>query len=109
MSMHWNTIKIKSNLGVIDALKSLKDKNICFNPRPFSNPIHLHMKQVKIEQMRKESFLELHFNVVEKVDALIAQMEQVQIPETINEMVLTHETNVDVTPGKFMSDIERNI
>jgi hypothetical protein len=53
-------------------MSSLKDKNIRFNPRPFSKP-----KQPTIKKINKtDNFVDLHLEIREKVDQLIAEMEK---------------------------------
>ena len=61
-----------------DSLKSLKTKNICFNSRPFSNP---QLSSEKFEVVEEPSFVDLHLEVSQKVDALIAESEQEISPE----------------------------
>ena len=61
-----------------DSLKSLKTKNICFNSRPFLNP---QLSSEKFEAVEEPSFVDLHFEVLQKVDALIAESEQEISPE----------------------------
>ncbi len=56
-------------------MSSLKDKNIRFNPWPFSKPKHLTIK--KIEET--DSFVNLHLEIREKVDQLIAEMEKSEL------------------------------
>jgi len=53
-------------------MSSLKDKNIRFNPRPFSKP-----KQPTIKKINEtDNFVDLHLEIREKVDQLIAEMEK---------------------------------
>ena len=62
-----------------DSLKSLKTKNICFNSRPFLNP---ELSSEKFEVVEENSFVDLHLEVSQKVDALIAKNEQEISPKT---------------------------
>jgi len=90
------------DLGV---LKSLKGKNIRFNPRPFSNPLQESTNTIKVE--KDMSFVDLHLEVAQKVDALIAQLEQEQPkPE---EWELTPQIDSDLAPGKILSSLDNKI
>ena len=62
-----------------DTLKSLGNKNMRFNPRPFSSPIGPSSK--KIDVAEEISFVDLHLEVTRKVDALIAELEQETVIE----------------------------
>ncbi len=50
----------------------IRDKNICFNPRPFSQT------NDNVTQMKNSGndFVDFHLEVVEKVDQLIAEYEK---------------------------------
>ena len=62
-----------------DTLKSLRDKNMGFNPRPFSSSIDPSSE--KIDVAEDISFVDLHLEVTRKVDALIAELEQETVIE----------------------------
>ena len=69
-------------------LSFLKKRNICFNPRPFTNPIHIKNKQEKLEREQKDlekeiSLIDLHLEITKKVDALIEKIDKETKPETI--------------------------
>jgi hypothetical protein len=57
----------------------IKEHNIKFNPRPFTNPAPVISSQIL--NLKKDSFVDLHLEIAEKVDALIAENEKDKIPE----------------------------
>ena len=61
----------KKILNPLEVINSLKNRNIRFNPHPWSNPRHLVSRKIE------DSFVEdLHSEVVTKVDALLAEWEK---------------------------------
>ena len=62
-------------MGII---KFLKQHNMKFNPRPFSNPDQVRSSQ--IVNLNSEKFVDLHLEIAQKVDALIAENEK-DLPE----------------------------
>ena len=76
--MQWDA-ESRFSLGF---LKSLKGKNIHFNPRPFSNPLHLQNHSVTLPvAVVEKTFVDLHLEVAQKVDMLIEKNEQMLMPE----------------------------
>lgn len=76
--MQWDA-KSRFSLGI---LKSLKGKNIYFNPRPFSNPVHLQSNNVTLPpSVIEKTFVDLHLEVAQKVDMLIERNERILMPE----------------------------
>ena len=92
--------------------KSLKSKNICFNLRPFSNPIHLKNSSVTLpEQVVEKTFVDLHLEVAQKVDALIAMNEKSLMPE-FEEISFAPEKpmhHVGLNPEQTMSTLKDEI
>ena len=87
------------------ALKSLKGKRIRFNLRPFSNPTHL--SSGRVEAVEEMSFVDLHLQVAQEVDALIASLEQkTQQPQ---EWETAPREEVGLAPEKILSDLENSI
>jgi len=89
----------------IGALKSLKNKKIRFNLRPFSNS--KHVENNNFEVAKDMSFVDLHLDVAKKVDALIAQLDQEQ--QQPQEWDMTPKGQPDLAPGKILSDIQNNM
>ena len=96
--------------------KNLKGALRKFNSRPFSNTIHLQNKIKKIETQQlvfeHQKLFDNHADIVSKVDALIAQMEQIEqmqaldtsvSPEDESELINT--AKVDLSPEKINSDL----
>ena len=69
----------KSNLFGMGLVKFLKEHNIRFNPRPFSNPTPAFSSQMV--DIKTDSFVDLHMEVAAKVDALLAENEKDVEPE----------------------------
>ena len=89
----------------LGALRSLKSKNMRFNLRPFSNPMHLASE--KVEVPGDMSFVDLHLEIAQKVDALLADLEhEMQQPQ---EWEMAPKEELDLAPGKILSDIEDSI
>ena len=82
----------KTNLFGMGFISFIKKHNIKFNPRPFSNPNPVISSQMV--NFRKDSFVDLHFEIAEKVDALIAENEKVTIPSS---------------EGNFFEDYEKTV
>lgn len=106
----------KRKADVVGLLKNLKEAQIKFNPRPFSNPIHLQNKIIRLEKQQlafeHQNFIDHHTDVVSKVDALIAQMDQIEqmqpLETTItpeDEMEFNTTAKMDLSPDKINSDI----
>ena len=88
----------------LGALQSLKNKNIRFNLRPFSNPVNLASETVEVS--KEMSFVDLHLEVAQKVDALLAELEhEVQEPQ---EWEMAPKEELDLAQGKILSDIENS-
>jgi len=69
----------KRSLFKIGFVDFIRDHNIKFNPRPFSKPkpiISTH-----IVNIRNDNLVNLHLEIVKKVDALITNNEKEKIPE----------------------------
>lgn len=101
---------------VVGFFKNLKDALIKFNPRPFSNPIHLQNKIIRLEKQQlafeHQNFVDKHAEVISKVDTLIAQMEQIEQMQPLDtavspegEMELTITAKKDLSPDKINSDL----
>jgi hypothetical protein len=82
-------------------LKDLWAVKIRFNPRPWSNPGHIVTNVPKVEE---KSFVDLHLEVAQKVDALIAQLDQEKSLE--DTVALPNKQEWDLTPEKTMANIE---
>lgn len=70
--MHIMSRNFKTSLMDKGFLGNLKDKNICFNPKPFSR------NSENVTQMNENNsdFVDFHLEVVEKVDRLLAEFEK---------------------------------
>ena len=108
----------KSKVDLVGILKSLKDVNIRFNPRPFKNPIHLEpmttpptpvpIVSQPIQQVtpNREMFIQRHAEIVAKVDNLISQMDALETP-IIDDAMIPPENDLELTPDKTISHIEK--
>ena len=79
---------------------SLKNTKIRFNPRPFSNPLHLK-EQTKTPTPIEENLIDLHIEIANKVDTLIAKHEKELLtssfePMTVKKQQLTLEDIVEI-------------
>jgi len=92
--MDWNNKILQYEGGII---QFLKDHNLKFNPRPFSNPKHLMVSSQMVE-VKSDKFVDFHLEIAQKVDALIAASEQEQkmpeISDEPNTMFMDYETTV---------------
>ena len=71
--------KILNGIKVVDFLRK---HEIRFNPHPWSNPKHLNSKSKGLVSRKiEDGFVDLHSEVVTKVDALLAELEKEQIDE----------------------------
>ena len=106
----------KRKADVVGFLKNLKSAQIKFNPKPFSNPIHLQNKIIRLEKQQlafeQQNFIDHHADVVSKVDALIAQMEQIEQMQPIDTPIITEDelefnttAKMDLSPDKINSDL----
>ena len=71
--------KEKEGLFKIGFVDFLKEHNLKFNPRPFSNPDIVASSQ--IVDVKTDSMVDLHLEIAKKVDALIAENEGEKLPE----------------------------
>lgn len=69
----------KTSLFGMRLVDFIREHTIKFNPQPFSNPIPVSSSQMV--KLRKEKFVDLHLEIAQKVDALIAENEKDKIPE----------------------------
>ncbi len=61
-------------INIIEALSSIKEKNIKFNATPWKEAeVVTSTTNVNV---RNDTFVDLHMEVAEKVDALIADMDE---------------------------------
>ena len=84
-------------------LKSLKGKNIRFNPRPFSN-LKLFSGS-KLMTKNETNFVNLHLEITKEVDALLLGLEQETTPQEL-EMPPEEE---GLTSRKIVFDTGNNI
>ena len=101
---------------VVGFLKNLKGAQIRFNPKPFSNPIHLQNKIIRLEKQQlafeQQNFIDHHAEVVNKVDALIAQMQQIEQMQPLETPITSEDeidfnttVKMDLSPDKINSDL----
>ncbi len=83
----------KTRMLSLGFLGKIKNVNIRFNPRPFSNP---DAGSGKVNT-KNDSFVDLHLEVARKVDALISQNESEE-----------EETSKMTRPSWFQKDIKTN-
>jgi len=73
----------------------LKEHNLRFNPRPFSNQENI---TTPVVNLKADNLVDLHVQVAERVDALIAEMEtekpKTPKPETENNLFQEYEKTV---------------
>ena len=77
--MHMDTDGKQNILGM-GLMNFLKDHNIKFNPRPFSN-LTPAISTSQIVNVKSDSFVDFHMEIAAKVDALIAENEKESEPE----------------------------
>lgn len=70
----------KTNLFGMGFISFIKEHNIKFNLRPFSNPDHIASSQ--IVDVRTDNLVDLHLEIAKKVDALIEESEKEILPPT---------------------------
>ena len=78
----------------IGFIRELKNKNICFNPRPFS--VKLVDKNENI--VVTDNFIQQHLKVAEKVDLLLEKLEnnaELIEFETVDNTVLTSQSEIN--------------
>jgi len=68
----------KASIFGMGLISFIKEHNIRFNLRPFSNPTHIISSQMV--DVRADNLVDLHLEIAEKVDALIAKNEKEVIP-----------------------------
>jgi hypothetical protein len=90
----------KRMLGGMGVIEFLKNHNIRFNPRPWSNPTEITTKKIEVSET---SFIDLHLEVASKVDALLAQLEQEENEPRAWDTI--PEEEIEVTRQKIMSHI----
>jgi len=74
--MESNEKKSLFKIGFVDFIK---EHDIKFNPRPFSNPKHIASNQTV--NAKKDNQVDLHLEIIKKVDSIIAEAEKEEIPE----------------------------
>ena len=103
--------------NIADFFKTLKKTNIRFNPRPFSNPMHMQLNQTmqtepSVIVTQKDDFIDLHAEVVQKVDALLAQMEsentssQTDMTNDIPKPINSSEIQPDTISSEFQNTMK---
>ena len=106
----------KRKTDAVGFFKNLKNALIKFNHRPFSNPIHLQNKIIRLEKQQlafeQQNFIDKHTEVASKVDALIAQMEQIEQMQPLDtqvtpedELDLTTTAKMDLSPDEIKTDL----
>ncbi len=84
----------------IELLSSLKDMNIRFNPRPFTNPTPSTPWTTAVA-IEEETPFDFHMAVAQKVDALIAEWEQQNESEELSQPEMPHH--------RFELDVEQKL
>ena len=93
-----------NRLKVTRALKKLRNKRIRINWKVFSNPIQ--PKRNIVVNNQETSFVDLHLQVAQEVDTLLANLENnnQQVPEPV---VATAIENNDLSPEKILSEVHK--
>ncbi|KAA0004783.1 MAG: hypothetical protein DRM98_02155 [Thermoplasmata archaeon] len=95
--------KILNGIKVVDFLRK---HELRFNPHPWSNPKHLTSKGL-VSRKIEDGFVDLHSEVVTKVDALLAELEKEQIDEQEDpETVKTDDETVAFSPMKILYSLK---
>ena len=92
--------KKESGLGIFT---SIMNKNIRFNPRPWSNSTSISSKKIEVKEWK---FIDLHAEVAGEVDALIAANEKELSPEELD-LNLAGKTVLD-TKNMLIDELIKN-
>jgi len=91
----------KKELGLGNLISLVS--RIRFNPRPWSNPDPTSISSKKIE-VKEQSFIDFHAEIVKKVDALITEHEREQFFE---ELESTLERKIGLDAEKILTEGEK--
>jgi len=89
----------------MEIIKSLNEFDIRFNPTPWIEPEEFNV----LPEQNDRGLLDLHLDVSQKVDSLIAKMEQENGKSEIWDMVSNPSNDNDLTPEMITSKIEEII